>query len=158
MKTFARNSRVTLAILLTGWGCGGSGRSPESKDGSNPGRESVQEQGKPATGGSKVVLSDEEWRKKLSPEQYHVLRKKGTERAFSGKFWDSKKEGTYVCAACGQELFSSGAKFDSGTGWPSFYEPISKESVGTEDDSSFFMIRTEVLCGRCGSHLGHVFD
>jgi len=151
----ARRIGMTLAILLSAWACGESRRSLESRNGSDPGRDTVQEK---TAGGDKVVLTDEEWRKKLTPEQYHVLRKKGTERAFSGKFWDSKKEGTYLCAACGQELFSSSTKFDSGTGWPSFYQPISKESVENQDDSSFFMMRTEVHCGRCGSHLGHVFD
>ena len=106
----------------------------------------------------KVEKSEQQWREELSPEEYHVLREKGTERAFTGAYWDSKDDGVYRCRACGQELFSSDTKFDSGTGWPSFYEPADGEAVATEEDRSFFMRRTEVNCSRCGSHLGHVFD
>ena len=106
----------------------------------------------------KVEKSEQQWRDELSPEEYHVLREKGTERAFTGAYWDSKDDGVYRCRACGQELFSSDTKFDSGTGWPSFYEPADGEAVATEEDRSFFMRRTEVNCSRCGSHLGHVFD
>jgi peptide-methionine (R)-S-oxide reductase len=106
----------------------------------------------------KVEKSEQQWREELSPEEYHVLREKGTERAFTGAYWDSKDGGVYRCRACGQELFSSDTKFDSGTGWPSFYEPADGEAVATEEDRSFFMRRTEVNCSRCGSHLGHVFD
>lgn len=105
----------------------------------------------------KVKKTEEEWRRELTPEQYHVLREKGTERAFTGKYHATKDSGMYRCAACGAELFSSGTKFDSGTGWPSFYEPAESEAVETEDDSSLFMRRTEVVCSNCGSHLGHVF-
>jgi peptide-methionine (R)-S-oxide reductase len=104
------------------------------------------------------VKTDEEWKKILTPEQFHVLRKKGTERAFSGKLWDNHEKGTYVCAACKQPLFHSKAKFESGTGWPSFWEPIDKGAVEEHSDRSFFMTRTEILCSRCGGHLGHVFD
>ncbi|HEX5955899.1 MAG TPA: peptide-methionine (R)-S-oxide reductase MsrB [Solirubrobacterales bacterium] len=106
----------------------------------------------------KVEKSEQQWREELSPEEYHVLREKGTERAFTGAYWDSKDNGVYRCRACGQELFSADTKFDSGTGWPSFYEPADGEAVATEEDRSFFMRRTEVHCSRCGSHLGHVFD
>ena len=106
----------------------------------------------------KVVRSDEEWRASLTPEQFQVLREKGTERAFTGAFWKTKDEGTYVCAACGLPLFSSETKFDSGTGWPSFSAPIAGENVATESDRTYMMLRTEVLCARCGGHLGHVFD
>ena len=106
----------------------------------------------------KVEKSEQQWREELSPEEYHVLREKGTERAFTGAYWDSKDDGVYRCRACGQELFGSDTKFDSGTGWPSFYEPADGEAVATEEDRSFFMRRTEVNCSRCGSHLGHVFD
>jgi peptide-methionine (R)-S-oxide reductase len=106
----------------------------------------------------KVVKTDDEWRAALTPEQYHVAREKGTERAFTGEFHNSKEAGTYKCAACGNELFSSEAKFDSGCGWPSFTAPATEDKVRTEIDTSFGMKRTEVLCAGCDSHLGHVFD
>jgi len=107
---------------------------------------------------TEIKKTDEEWRKTLTPEQYNVLRKKGTERPFTGKYVHAKADGTYNCAACGAELFSSKTKFESGTGWPSFYEPANTENVELKPDNSLFMRRTEVLCKRCGSHLGHVFD
>lgn len=106
---------------------------------------------------NKVELTDEEWRASLTPEQYRITRKKGTERAFSGEYHDTKEDGIYRCVACGTPLFSSETKFDSGTGWPSFYAPVSDENVETEEDRSLFMRRTEVHCAACGAHQGHVF-
>ncbi len=106
----------------------------------------------------KIEKSDEEWRKELTPEQYRVARQKGTEPAFSGEYHDSKQPGTYKCVCCGTPLFDSEAKFDSGTGWPSFTKPVADENVRTESDTSLAMRRTEVLCAQCDAHLGHVFD
>jgi peptide-methionine (R)-S-oxide reductase len=108
--------------------------------------------------GERVERSEAEWKEILSPRQYDVVRKKGTERAFTGEYHDNKARGTYHCVACGNPLFDSEAKFDSGTGWPSFYAPIGQEYVDTETDTSLWMVRTEVHCSRCGAHLGHVFD
>jgi peptide-methionine (R)-S-oxide reductase len=105
----------------------------------------------------KVEKSEHEWRQELSPEQYHIMREKGTERAFSGKYWDHHEKGMYRCAACGTELFESDTKYDSGSGWPSFYAPVDEANVETEQDTSHGMRRTEVLCGACHAHLGHVF-
>ena len=102
-------------------------------------------------------LSEEEWKSRLTDLEFEVLRKKGTERAFTGKLWDNKAEGTYVCKACELPLFASNTKFKSGTGWPSFWEPITDESVSEEKDFAYGMIRTEIVCSRCGGHLGHVF-
>jgi len=105
----------------------------------------------------KMVKSDAQWREQLSADEYYVTREKGTERAFTGKYHDCKTAGTYKCICCGEPLFSSGTKFDSGTGWPSFYEPMDGESVTEEVDRSLWMVRTEVMCSRCDAHLGHVF-
>ena len=102
--------------------------------------------------------TEAEWRVKLDPEQFRVLRQGDTERAFTGKYWDTKAEGTYRCAGCGTELFASDTKFESGSGWPSFFEPIDPAMVETEEDRSFGMVRTEIKCANCGGHLGHVFD
>lgn len=106
----------------------------------------------------KIAKTDEEWRRLLSPEQYTVTRERGTERAFTGKYWDFHDQGVYLCVCCGNELFSSDTKYDSGCGWPSFYAPLSEDKVETDDDNSYGMHRTEVTCARCGGHLGHVFE
>jgi peptide-methionine (R)-S-oxide reductase len=104
------------------------------------------------------LKTDEEYKRDLTPEQYHVARRKGTEPAFSGKYWDHHEDGVYNCVCCGTPLFDSKTKYDSGTGWPSFYEPIAQENVKTEADDSYGMHRTEAMCSTCGAHLGHVFD
>jgi len=106
----------------------------------------------------KVTKNDEEWKAQLTPLQFDVTRKKGTERAFTGEYWNNHEKGIYKCVCCGTDLFASDTKFESGTGWPSFWEPIAKENVKEESDNGFFMSRTEVTCARCGAHLGHVFD
>lgn len=106
----------------------------------------------------KIVKTDEQWREVLTPEEFEVARKKGTERAFTGRYWDCHDDGVYHCVCCGEPLFDSGAKFDSGTGWPSFTRPVSEEKVETKTDRTLGMTRKEVLCVSCGAHLGHVFD
>jgi peptide-methionine (R)-S-oxide reductase len=107
---------------------------------------------------AKIQKTEDEWRQELTPQQYHILREKGTERAYSGEYYKTKDRGIYRCAACGNPLFSSETKYESGSGWPSFYVPVSKDSVEEHTDRSHGMVRTEVVCERCGSHLGHVFD
>lgn len=106
---------------------------------------------------ARMAKTDAEWREQLSPEEYRILRQKGTERAFTGKYWDTKTKGTYACAGCGHALYASETKFDSGTGWPSFWAPVDEAAIKTEPDG-FFGSRTELLCSRCGGHLGHVFE
>ena len=106
----------------------------------------------------KIIKSDEEWKKELTPEEYRILREKGTERAFTGKYWDHHELGTYICAACSTELFESDTKFESGCGWPSYFQPIDESRIIHKEDRSLGMVRTEVICAKCGGHLGHVFD
>ncbi len=106
----------------------------------------------------KVIKSDEEWRQQLSPEQYNITRKACTEPAFTGRYWNSKEKGTYVCACCGEPLFSSETKYESGTGWPSFYQPMDQEKVSEQTDRSHGMVRVEARCAKCDAHLGHVFE
>ena len=107
---------------------------------------------------AKVTKTAEEWKRTLTSEQYHVLREKGTEQAFTGKLWDNHQVGTYQCAGCGKPLFASQHKFESGTGWPSFWQPLKKEAIVEHEDNALGMVRTEVVCNNCGGHLGHVFD
>lgn len=146
--------------LTLGAGCGLSSltnASNESKPASPPTATSDRKQEKQKVS-DKVVKSDDEWRNELTPEQYRVARKHGTERAFTGKYHDSKAKGEYLCVCCGQPLFDSSTKFESGTGWPSFYQPIDNHNVESTVDKTLWMTRTEVHCSRCDAHLGHVFD
>ena len=141
----------------------GARRRPQGSQGDQAQDQRLAARSLPAVKGvpemsEKTRKSEEEWRRELSPEQYRILRQKGTERAFTGRFWDHKEAGTYRCAGCGEPLFSSDTKFESGSGWPSFYRPLEDEHVETEDDRSLGMQRTEVLCSSCGGHLGHVFE
>jgi peptide-methionine (R)-S-oxide reductase len=144
---------TTAIVIVIGAALAGSGQQIDGgKKASGPAA------GDEIFNGKKVVKTDAVWKKILTPEAYHVLREKGTERAFTGTLTDNKKPGVYACGACGLHLFTSKNKFDSGTGWPSFYDVIHKQNVGEEVDDSLGETRTEVLCKRCGSHLGHVFD
>jgi len=138
-----------ILVMLFLFACGNA--SPP-----NRGTSSIEQEGEEML--VKVIKSDEEWRQILTPEQFEVTRMKGTERVFTGKYYDFHEEGIYKCVCCGNELFSSEAKFDSGTGWPSFFTPVSDKSLETEIDNSYGMVRTEVMCCRCGAHLGHVFE
>ena len=140
----------SLAALCLGALALGAPRATRAADGK--GASSAQE------GIKKIVKTAAQWKKELTPDQYRVLREKGTERAFTGAYWDNHAKGRYVCAACGLELFDSSTKFDSGTGWPSFWAPVAQQNVTIHKDSTLGMVREEVVCSRCGGHLGHVFD
>ncbi len=147
----------TLAAVVTGFSAAAAGASGLNRYLAD--RDQSQNKTSEASGNmEKVVKSDAEWREILTPEQYHITREKGTERPFTGEYHDFKGKGTYQCVCCGLPLFSSETKFDSGTGWPSFWAPIAESHVREESDFSFLMKRTEVLCNRCDAHLGHVFD
>lgn len=139
-----KNINYIILIGIFGWGTLSCAQSQENKEVASGSIE-------------KIDLSEKEWKEKLTDQEYEVLRNKGTERAFTGKYWDNKKEGTYLCAACRLPLFESKTKFRSGTGWPSFYAPINSTNVVEKKDTSYGMVRTEVVCARCEGHLGHVF-
>jgi peptide-methionine (R)-S-oxide reductase len=144
--------------LTSGWSQDKKSRGNQDQDTKTMSHQANQEIASPEAASPKLPKTEAEWRKALTRQQYHVLREKGTERAFTGKYWNAHQQGTYRCAGCGSPLFSSDTKFDSGTGWPSFWKPLEEKSVGSERDASLFMQRIEVHCARCGGHLGHVFN
>jgi peptide methionine sulfoxide reductase msrA/msrB len=155
---FSLITRYSLLHCMAGGGaCGGSSQSPDA-GGSCSANACGPREGDVLKGENELTMSDEQWRTKLTPEQFDVARRKGTERAFSGKYWDCHKQGVYRCVCCGTPLFGSDAKFDSGTGWPSFRKPVVDGNVGEVSDDSYGMERTEVVCNKCKAHLGHVFD
>lgn len=158
MGSRARRAALSV-IVVVGLGTIVLGGACAAKGGTARGGEGTVETKREGTGPVDPLPGAEaEWKERLTPEQYHVLREKGTERAFTGRYWNEKREGIYRCAACGQPLFASAAKYASGTGWPSFWEPVSPAAVAGDADGSLGMVRTEVHCSRCGGHLGHVFD
>ena len=144
----------TTVLLLIALSSGAALAATSAKPGTTPASKHPQKKVEIVP----VTKSEAEWKKNLTPEQYRVLREQGTERAFTGKYWNNHEAGTYLCAACGLELFSSDTKFDSGTGWPSFTDPVNTTNVELIPDNSHGMVRTEVRCANCGGHLGHVFD
>ena len=160
MKNLVGMSALILVAALMAFSTQTSGtRVSHAKDEKGDKKTAINNDSKSKKGARvKVVKTDEEWRKQLTPEQYEVTRKHGTERAFTGEYWDHHEKGIYLCVCCEQELFGSETKFDSGTGWPSFYKPIEKDAVEEKKDKTYGMVRTEVLCSRCDAHLGHVFD
>jgi peptide-methionine (R)-S-oxide reductase len=142
MSKVIRPTSLVIVMVIAGWRLWPGGI--------------AEREGKPM--GEKVVKKEEEWRQLLNPEQFHVTRQKGTERAFAGAYWNTKDEGVYQCICCGQPLFEADTKFDSGTGWPSFWKPMAEDNVSLKNDRGWLMNRTEVLCSRCDAHLGHVFN
>ncbi len=150
---------LTLALLaLVAWTYADSAEPTAKATDAAPGTSKSPKADEPADPGLlPVAKTEEEWRQRLTREQYYVTRQKGTDRAFTGKLWDNHEDGIYRCVCCGQKLFSSATKFESGTGWPSFYQPITKESVAEHADNSLLGRRTEIVCSRCDAHLGHVF-
>jgi len=150
---------VAPMVLLTLAACGAveAPEEPKVAESQEKADTSVKEETEQKDMGDKNDKSEDEWREELSDQEYYVLREKGTERAFTGDLWDNHKKGTYICAGCGAPLFHSDHKFDSGTGWPSFYQPYEQENIDSEEDTSLFAVRTEVHCSKCGGHLGHVF-
>ncbi|SJZ45515.1 peptide-methionine (R)-S-oxide reductase [Trichlorobacter thiogenes] len=160
MKIIAR--LLLLFLISTVIACTGSKNSESGVGSSSPTNSGKIKLYSAATKGfivsDKVVKSLEEWRKQLTPEQYHVTREQGTEKAFTGATWNNHENGTYQCANCGNDLYRSEHKYESGTGWPSFWQPISPENISTRADNSLFSKRTEVICYRCDAHLGHVFE
>ena len=158
MRQTSRWTGVAVAGLLAGSIAIGLGGAPTTAAGATGTNRKAK--GAVASGAriERIVKSDQEWKKQLTPEQYRVLRERGTERAFTGKYWDQHAVGRYLCAACGLELFDSNTKFDSGTGWPSFWAPAARQNVEEKVDTDLGMVRTEARCARCGGHLGHVFD
>jgi peptide-methionine (R)-S-oxide reductase len=148
MKSIAIFAALLLCACLMAFGRAQKQAGSDGRKEKKEGRKMIE----------KIVKTDAEWRAELTPEQYEVMRKKGTERAFTGAYYNLHEKGVYLCGACGLELFSSDTKFDSGTGWPSFWAPIAEENVETETDTTYGMRRTEVKCARCGAHLGHVFE
>jgi peptide-methionine (R)-S-oxide reductase len=147
---------AAVAAALTIMGCSGvpaAGTTEKTTDAATGESDTMRQN----SDTSKVVKTEEEWKAQLTPEQYRITREAGTEPAFTGEYWDEKTPGVYTCVCCGQPLFSSETKFESGTGWPSYYKPVDAQAVDTKEDKSLFMSRTEVLCSRCNAHLGHVF-
>ncbi len=147
---------LAVGLIASGWRLAGQQRAEAKPPAKSKSEESSEKN--EAKMSDKVVKTEAEWKKLLTPEQFTICRKKGTERAFTGAYWNEHHEGLYYCAACGQELFKSDTKFDSGTGWPSFFQPVAENAITRHRDTSHGMTRVEVTCSSCGSHLGHVFD